>query len=60
LSRKIDTSTWRTYINEEYGFEFNYPSLFEPKEENTSDLVILAAENSGQLTVAVKNEKLYQ
>lgn len=28
VSEPIDTSDWKTYRNEEYGFEFRYPELF--------------------------------
>lgn len=29
---EIDTSDWKTYKNEEYGFEFNYPNTYTPTE----------------------------
>jgi len=34
--RVIDTSSWKTYRNEKYGFEMKYPSAFNIKDNGTN------------------------
>jgi len=44
-SKSIDTSTWQTYTNQEYGFEFKYPSEYHlvtsGKEESWPHAIVL-------------------
>ncbi|MDP3735602.1 MAG: HEPN domain-containing protein [bacterium] len=37
----IDTSDWKTYRNEEYGFEFQYPSTWSIRTDGINDLSLL-------------------
>lgn len=37
LTSDIDTSNWKTYRNDEYGFEFKYPEEWEVKEFKTGE-----------------------
>ena len=42
IARNLDTSEWKTYRNDEYGFEFRYPEemfeIFLGDNESVSDL----------------------
>ncbi|NMC51573.1 hypothetical protein GYA54_02490 [Candidatus Kuenenbacteria bacterium] len=40
----IDTSDWKIYRNEEYGFEFKYPEDLTKKENNPNDKALLYIE----------------
>ncbi len=33
LKKEVDTSNWKTYTNEEYGFSLKYPKHWEKREE---------------------------
>lgn len=58
------TANWKTYRNEEYGFEFKYPPLFkfqQPSQPSINDEVWLGyfqLENGGQLSLTIKQERL--
>jgi len=42
--QETDTSDWKTYTNEEYGFEFKYPTDWTEKT-TTNDYIILTPKN---------------
>lgn len=52
-----DISSWLTYRNEEYGFEFKYPREFVESKENYQ-LVTLNSQQRGRIEVIYSNKKL--
>lgn len=60
----VDTEGWETYINEQYGFEFQYPKEKKSVEGNfdggkSADWYIYIEESSGDLTAVVSvNNKI--
>ena len=53
----IDTTEWRSYINNEYGFSFQYPQNWQFNEEYLSDSTSHIIQNKHPLSVYVENDK---
>jgi len=58
-----ETSSWKTYKNDSYGFEFKYPEefVFTEKEVKTATgklLGSISTEDKGYLGIEIKEEKL--
>lgn len=52
----IDTSNWKTYRNEEYGFEFKYPGSWTLEEHYSNSISFYKAETtSGSVAVTKDN-----
>ncbi|KKS84963.1 MAG: hypothetical protein UV59_C0012G0056 [Candidatus Gottesmanbacteria bacterium GW2011_GWA1_43_11] len=57
LPRDEALQDWKTYRNDEYGFEFKYPSSFTPKEQPDDDTYLSLtsfSENSSQDTIRIE------
>jgi len=57
LRSEAETSTWKTYRNEKYGFEFRYPADFIAYKEFSGDEIIIAGVEDNEVWVA-KNSNL--
>ncbi len=49
----IDTSTWKTYRNEKYGFEMKYPVGYKIEEDSTGYLVLKPLDTEFDLTISL-------
>ncbi len=56
-TEEIDTSSWKTYRNEEYGFEFKYPNTLNLCIVDKSNRVVIS-DTVEEGCVVVYNEKL--
>ena len=58
---EIDVSNWKTYQNEEYGFEFKYPLEYTLKESSVDYILLRRTEdekNEWLVSVIVKHNRL--
>lgn len=59
-STSTDMSNWKTYRNEEYGFEFKYPPVFQTYENGyTMSLIDLSNdEETDKISVSIDNKSI--
>ncbi len=50
-----DTSTWKTYKNTQYGFEFKYPSSWKEVKADFADFTISDSKNNCQFSFDLSN-----